>query len=51
MRSIATDVAWSVGVSVCLSRVYREPCKTNEHIEMPSGLWTHGHDEIQETVY
>jgi len=39
MRPIVTDgVAWSVGLSVGLSRV--SPTKTAELIEMPFGLWT-----------
>jgi len=40
MRPIATDrVAWSVGVSVCLSVSHSgEPCETAKQI-MPFGLW------------
>ena len=39
MRPIVTDgVAWSVGLSVCLSVCHsRKPCKTAEPIEMQSG--------------
>ena len=40
MRPIVTDrVAWSVGLSVCLSVTLVSPAKTAEPIEMPFGLW------------
>jgi len=48
MRPVVTDrVAWSVGLSVCLSCLsvglsvtLVSPAKTAEPIEMPFGLWT-----------
>jgi len=46
MRSIVTDrVAWSVGLSVCLSVglsvTLVSPAETAEPMEMPFGLWAH----------
>ena len=45
MRPIVTDrVAWSVGLSVCLSVCHSsEPCKTAESMEMPFGFWARMH--------
>jgi len=36
MRNIATDVAWSVGLSLTIV----SPAKTAEPVKMPFGLWT-----------
>jgi len=39
MRPIATDgVAWSVGLSVCLSVTTVSPAKTAEPIDVPFGM-------------
>jgi len=34
------SIAWSVGLSVCLSVTVMSPVKTAESIDMPFGIWT-----------
>ena len=40
MRPVATDVAWSVCLCVCLLDSTVSPTETAEPIEMPFGFWT-----------
>jgi len=41
MRPVVTDgIAWSVGLSVCLSATIVSPAETAKPIEMPFGLRT-----------
>jgi len=40
MWHVATDVAWSVFISVCLLDTTTSCAKTAESVEMPFGLYT-----------
>ena len=40
MQVIATDVAWSVCVSVSVVDTFVSSAKTAEPVEMPCGVWT-----------
>jgi len=40
MRTIVTDVAWSVGLSLGQSVTIASHAKTTDPIDMPFGVWT-----------